>query len=72
MQYISLFIRLALIVTLTGAFIFMCMILTRIIMQRLLSDKLIQMHNAIKPIFEPSPDPTKLEKSFWESLSIWV
>ncbi len=72
MQFILILIRVALLVTLSGAFIFMCMILTRILMQRLLSDKLIQMHNAIKPFFELPADPTKLEKSFWDLLSTWI
>ena len=72
MEYISLFIRLALVITLTGAFVFVCIIFTRIIMERLLSDKLIKMHNAIKPFFELPAEPTKLEKSFWDLLSTWI
>ena len=70
MEHVIFFIRLALIMTLSTFFIFLFMCFTRLLMQKILSNKLI--HNAIKPMFEPSADSTALEKSYWSMMSIVI
>ncbi len=53
-------LRAALIMALAGAFVFLCIVAVRSILQRLLSPRLIRMHEAIKPLFDPSFGPTQL------------
>ena len=69
MEYITNLLLFALILVLTGTFVFLCLVCMRFILQWLLSPRLIRLHEAIRPFFEPSADPKSLEKSFWLQLS---
>ena len=59
---------------LSGAFVFLCIIIVRRILQRLLSPRLTRIYEALKPLFDPSYDydPRLLERSFWMGMSIVI
>jgi hypothetical protein len=65
---------LAFLLTLAGGFVFLCIIIVRRILQRLLSPRLIRIYEALKPLFDPSYDydPKLLERSYWMGISVLI
>ena len=74
MDAIVNFLRIALLFALSGTFVFLCVVMVRKILQRLLSPRLTHIYESLKPLFDPSYDydPTHLEKSFWLMMSTAV
>ena len=65
---------LAFLLTLAGGFVFLCIIIVRRILQRLLSPRLMSIYEALKPLFDPSYDydPKLLERSYWMGISVLI
>ena len=65
---------LAFLFTLAGGFVFLCIIIVRRILQRLLSPRLMSIYEALKPLFDPSYDydPKLLERSYWMGISVLI
>jgi hypothetical protein len=71
METIVNFLRIAVLLALSGAFIFLCIVMVRLILQKLLSPRLPHIYESLKPLFDPSYnyDFTHLEKSYWLAMS---
>ncbi len=74
MDAIVNFLRIALLFAFSGTFVFLCLVIVRKILQKLLSPRLTHIYESLKPLFDPSYnyDPTHLEKSFWLMMSMVV
>ena len=74
MKDIANLLRFAMLFALAGAFVFSCIVIVRHILQKLLSPRLMRIHEAIKPLFDPSYDydPAHLEKSYWLCMSVLI
>jgi len=68
MEGVAYLLRSALIMALAGAFVFLCIVIVRSILQQLLSSRFIHIPEALKPLLAPSSGPTRLENSFWLSM----
>jgi hypothetical protein len=59
---------------LSGAFVYLCIVVVKRVLQRLLSPRLTRIHETLKPLFDPSfdYDPRRLERSFWMDMSVVI
>jgi hypothetical protein len=59
---------------LSGAFVFLCILVVQRVLQKLLSPRLTRMYEALKPLFDPSYDydPGLLERSYWTGMSVFI